>query len=52
MDFHLVPAMIFCSLGVILTCLAIFQVRKERTELNIRMTKIEKMLSKLGKETE
>lgn len=36
--------LIFCSLGVLLTCFAIFQVRRERTEIQIRMTEIEKTL--------
>jgi hypothetical protein len=36
--------MVFCSIGIILTCLAIFQVRRERADIYIRMCKIEKML--------
>lgn len=47
-DWHLIPSMIFCSLGIILVCLAIFQVRRERTQLHIRMSKIEKMMEKLN----
>lgn len=47
-DSHITPLIIFCSLGIILICFAIKQVRAERTELHIRMTKIEKMLEKLN----
>lgn len=47
MMLEFVPGMIFCSLGVILTCLAIFQVRKERTYLHMRMTKLDKRLDEI-----
>ncbi len=47
MCFELIPAMVFCSIGVILTCLAIFQVRRERTEIHIRITKVEKLFYEL-----
>lgn len=48
MDYHLLPAMVFCSLGVILVCLAIRQVRRERTEILKRMTRIEELLEELN----
>jgi len=38
---YLLPSMMFCALGVILTCLAIFQVRRERRDIFIRMNNIE-----------
>jgi len=47
-DWHIMPSLIFCCISVILVCLAIFQVRRERTDIQIRMTKIERMLEKLN----
>ncbi len=41
--------MMFCALGIILTCLAIFQVRSERADIYNRMRKIEKMLKDIDK---
>ena len=38
---HLFPSIIFYSLAVILTCLAIFQIRRERKNIYIRIRKIE-----------
>lgn len=47
MCYQLMPAMAFCSIGVLLTCLAIFQVRRERTEIHIRITKVERLFSEI-----
>lgn len=44
MCFELIPGMIFCSIGVICTCLAIFQVRRERDQIYLRMYQLEKTL--------